>query len=429
MSQIDTSTLKSTVDLRYLASRYTTLTGGMSTREWYGPCPRCGGDDRFHVTADWFFCREGKGCHPKKGDAIEFMMWLKELDFQAACEALTLGELPLLPAESRPVSPKRNRRPAAPPGPVWQARARDFIAYSQKMLWQPEGQAALDYLKSRGLSQKTITDAGLGFNPHDIYDKPRWWGLADKRTIWLPGPGIVIPWLAGSQVWRINIRLIEPRYRRRKGGDKKLVRYRGPAGFGNGLYNVDALSPDRPAVLVEGELDALTIQQQAGDLVTAIATGSTTGSRRKRWIARLVACPLVLVAFDAEEAGDQAARFWLKALPQAQRLRPHGERDANAMVQAGLDLRAWIQAALPAPFAHPAPTWPLVITWPAGAPVAAVGDQWQRLPDGSIRATYHTIDELRWCLELMRLAREVDLNHNQAGPAFLRTDKPLPVHS
>jgi DNA primase len=56
-----------------------------------GPCPRCGGDDRFAVSiAKGFFkCR---GCDAK-GDVIAFVRFLDECDFEAACEKLT-GEPP-----------------------------------------------------------------------------------------------------------------------------------------------------------------------------------------------------------------------------------------------------------------------------------------------------------------------------------------------
>ncbi len=64
--------LKSRLDLRELAMRYTRLRR-VSARELAGPCPRCGGEDRFHVQAGWWFCRQ---CHPKRGDAIELVRFL-----------------------------------------------------------------------------------------------------------------------------------------------------------------------------------------------------------------------------------------------------------------------------------------------------------------------------------------------------------------
>lgn len=122
----------------------------------------------------------------------------------------------------------------------------------------------------------------------------------------------------------------------------------GPAGFAPALYNADCLTPAKPVVLVEGEIDALTIQQVAGDLVTAVATGATGGARRATHPARRALAPSVLVAFDADAngAGDQAAAWWLGVLTTARRLRPVGRKDVNAMHTAGIDVRAWVQTGL-----------------------------------------------------------------------------------
>jgi hypothetical protein len=42
--------------------------------------------------------------------------------------------------------------------------------------------------------------------------------------------------------------------------------------------------------------------------------------------------------------------------------------------------------------------YPLTLIWPADAQLAAINDQWQRLDDGRIQATYNTPDELALCL-------------------------------
>ena len=93
--------------------------------------------------------------------------------------------------------------------------------------------------------------------------------------------------------------------------------------------------------MVEGELDALTIEQEAGDLVTAVATGATGGARRMHWLARLALCSVVLVAYDADAAGEAAAGYWLEVLDNGRRWRPYWE-DVNAMAQDGADVRAWV---------------------------------------------------------------------------------------
>jgi hypothetical protein len=100
--------------------------------------------------------------------------------------------------------------------------------------------------------------------------------------------------------------------------------------------------------------------QEAGDFLAVTATGSTAGGRLERWIGGLALCSIVLVSFDADTAGEEAAVWWLKALgPRANRWRPYWG-DPNQMLQDGIDLRIWVREGLGLQ-----PTWwREVTTWP-----------------------------------------------------------------
>jgi hypothetical protein len=116
-------------------------------------------------------------------------------------------------------------------------------------------------------------------------------------------------------------------------------------GSANLLYRIDAVQADRPAMLVEAPLDALAIGQEAGDLVAAVAAGTSWG-RLERWIGRLSLASVVLLGFDADDAGDRAAAWWLEALGRrARRWRPYWD-DPTAMLQHGADLRTWVREGL-----------------------------------------------------------------------------------
>jgi len=336
----------STIDLLALVSTDTPLKRAASTNggEWAGPCPFCGGRDRFRVQPNargkgrWF-CR---GCgHGRWHDAVDYVRRRDGLGFRDALQRLRVG-----PGENtcpRPSPRPRPPAPLAPPGPTWQAAARAFCEACRATLWAPGGARALAWLRQRHLRDRTIRAAGLGYNPADRCDAWATWGLEPREGrpgVWLPR-GIVIPWVIGAHLWRVNVRRPLARRQLAAGAHK----YVGPAGFANGLYNAGALTAGQPAMLVEGELDALTIAQEAGDLVSPVATGATGGARRARWIARLALCSVVLVAYDADAPGEAAAAYWLELLPNARRWRPYWE-DANAMAQAGADVRAWVAAAM-----------------------------------------------------------------------------------
>jgi len=61
----------------------------------------------------------------------------------------------------------------------------------------------------------------------------------------------------------------------------------------------------------------------AGDLITAVAPGSTTHARMEPWVSPLASASVVLVPFDAGDSGDDAASYWLRVLPNARRWRPY----------------------------------------------------------------------------------------------------------
>ena len=83
----------------------------------------------------------------------------------------------------------------------------------------------------------------------------------------------------------------------------------------------------------------------AGDLIAVVAAGTTSG-RLERWIGRLDLASPVLIALDADAAGDIASGWWLKALgPQARRWQPLWD-DPAAMLQGGANLRTWVREGL-----------------------------------------------------------------------------------
>lgn len=341
--------------------------------EHAGPCPWCGGDDRFTVSPEGgesglYWCRR---CE-RGGDGISFLRELHGFSFPEACERLGLGHKVRAeasgggrPAEapSAPTKPAAKEKPNPPtdaPGPAWQEAARAFAQECREALHADTDAArsARAWLHGRGFTPETIRAAGLGLNAEERYPARTAWGLPpnkDKKggdKIWLPR-GITIPWETAGLLWKVNIRRLNGDVV--PGHDWKGRKYQLITGSANALYGADLLRADLPAAVVEGELDALAIRQTAGDLsgealVAAVATGSTHGARRVRWIGRLAACLLVLVSFDSDEAGEKAARYWTEALPQARRWRPYWS-DPAGMLGDGADLRAWIEAALPGAFA------------------------------------------------------------------------------
>jgi DNA primase len=304
--------------------------------EYAGSCPWCGGCDRFrvwpHGDRPGYWCRQ---CN-RNGDATQYLQDRHGVTYREACARLGL------PLDARP-TPLQAQAPtppplAIPPHHAWQARALAFVERCEQTLWTPEGAPALDYLHRRGLLDDTIQAARLGYHPTERWEHPDLWGLPPEHQKIHLLQGIVFPWYVGSELWRVLFR--------REGDDiPKEERYRPIAGGGNTLYQVDTLRPNAPAMVVEGVLDALAVWQEAGDLIAVVAAGTTWG-RLERWIGRLDLASTVLIALDADQAGDTASDWWLKALgSQAKRWWPYWD-DPAAMRQDGADLRTWVREGL-----------------------------------------------------------------------------------
>lgn len=315
--------------------------------EYVGTCPFCGGKDRFHIWPNpvsgnpRFWCRR---CNAK-GDAIEYVkLCLPGTTFKEACDYLRIQ-----PSQSSVAKPKAARRPTlvskekasvALTEPEWQQSAAQFCGEATNRLWSQEGKQALAYLLGRKLTENVIHSAHLGYNP--VTHREQWGSL----EVWLFA-GIVIPWLIGGMYWKVNIRRRPSDLR---SSDKRYIQ---AAGGANGLYLADNLKVSCTAIITEGEIDALTIYSQAARLVTemnviAVATGCTTNARLTQHVATLAKADRMLVAYDDDEnqAGDEAAEWWLHIFgDKALRLRPT-RHDVNKMAEVGEDLSAWIMSAL-----------------------------------------------------------------------------------
>ena len=314
--------------------------------EYAGPCPQCGGRDRFRV---WpaegdhgrFWCR---GCD-WSGDAVDYLRKVRGLSFRSACEVL--GKTPVLPqAEktqkpTRPTwKPKTNSLPASP----WRNKAAALVDWCASQLWSPVGQSALEYLKARGLSESTIKTGRLGYMPKTIFRSRAPWGLpwalnnsGRAKKLWIPA-GIVIPHFIGNRVARVRIRRnesdVKSRYVVLSGSEMS------PMILGHGSA----------WVVVESELDGLLLAQEAGDLAGVIALGSAQARPDLKTAELLRSTELILCAHDRDEAGAKAYWHWWRLhFPNSKRWPIPDEygKDPGEAFLKGFNLQAWIMAGLP----------------------------------------------------------------------------------
>ncbi len=310
-------------DLLVLAGSASSLkrVGNSEGGEYAGPCPMCGGRDRFHVQparGRWLcrHCTEGKW-----NDTIALYRAMNHCSFDEAVRALGGCEPDRVsrPAPSPLAPPSPESQPDTPPTPVWQHRAYDVIVEAQRNLWAADTGAAevRRWLgQRRGLSRQTLRLWQVGWIPQAHREPPEWWGLpADNEPVYISA-GVLIPCVAADTVWYLKVRRLEAN------ADPKYVHVRGsrPA-----LYLADTITDaTRIVVLVEGEFDGLVMLQsvraRAWPAPVAVATfGAATNRLRPPWTTRL-AGKQIMTGYDADEAGEAATAWWAAHSPGAVRL-------------------------------------------------------------------------------------------------------------
>lgn len=350
LPSVDAAAIKARVDLLALVGQDVQLRKVASTRggEYAGPCPFCGGQDRFRVQPErgLWWCRQCVGEHWQ--DVIAYVERRDKLSFKEACSVLAgLSEAPASqPAQPAPAQTIDDE----PPPEAWQQAAREFCDQAAECLWSKAGFNAFHYLfneRLRCLDPETIRRYHLGYNPTDRYLRPARWGLDGERKLWLPR-GIVIPCEVGGVLWYVKVR--RPQVDDVLGwlvgkpdSDAPTAKYVQVRGSKPALFGADGLAGHDVAVLTEGEFDAMLLSQDGGDLVGVATMGSATTKLSDRWLWSLVGARRILACYDRDVAGERADQRLVGLSDRVRVVRPVGGKDLTEMRVAGGDLRAWVR--------------------------------------------------------------------------------------
>jgi hypothetical protein len=105
------------------------------------------------------------------------------------------------------------------------------------------------------------------------------------------------------------------------------------------------ISPGRPLVTVEGELDALLLGQELGNLAAVVTLGSAAGRPDASILGAMVTAFPWFVATDADQAGDKVAAEWSGCTVRVRP--PDGAKDWTEFWQSGGDIRRYWERYLP----------------------------------------------------------------------------------
>src|ERR671929_80884 len=120
---------------------------------------------------------------------------------------------------------------------------------------------------------------------------------ADGRPGWVRIPcGIVLPWLLDGQLWQLKVRT-----------NREQPKYLAISGGHPCLFGADTLVPGEPAILAEGEFDALLLWQEVSDVVGVATLGSCHRGISTRALRYLLGWPQLLVAYDVDAEGEKGA--------------------------------------------------------------------------------------------------------------------------
>lgn len=281
-----------------------------------------------HSLAVWSHNYHCFGACNKGGDVIDWLMNYRRMHFEEALRFLRVDP------QMRPrpaVAPRIDSdAPAEPPAREWQKQAEQVVDLAEEALWSSAaGQAAFAYLSARGLNSSTLRRARVGW----IDGESGTW----RRSGSLRVPcGISLPWFAQGELWAVKVR--------RSTGQPRYVQIAG--GSSRGLYLQDAIQQQNTAIFCEGELDALLLLQEVGDLVAPLTLGSAAARLDTRWLAELTGFRTLLVAYDNDAAGQAGAERLRHFSARVRMLTlPHG-KDITEFHLGGGSIRDWIQPAL-----------------------------------------------------------------------------------
>lgn len=317
------------VDLLRLVEPDTTLIHIANTRggEYAGPCPFCGGVDRFHVVpeAGKWYCRQ---CAPRGGDAIDYVQRREHLAFQAAVAYLTGHTAAVgMRTRVRPIA-----RPASSPNwtqSAWQQTAHALVQGAEVTLAdEAAGAAARAYLAQRGLCPATWQTWRMGCCQA--------WQSARREML----PAITLPWFgADGALQAVQHRHFGP-------GIAQRERFGQKAGGRRLLFGLPLLAGRPTLIVTEGELNAVSCWQVAQAWADVVSIGSQENACQAGVLEALLRAALpyrqVIVWLDERERAlalvDYIALCNRTAVWSADGL------DANDLLQRGLLADRLVQA-------------------------------------------------------------------------------------
>lgn len=309
--------------------------------EYHSECPYCHDRDDFICWPNEprpncvgaYYCRQ---CG-KWGDTIQFRRDFNGESFKEAMEFLGNA----VPAQNSSYASTAKFKPLSfeLPKQEWRGSALAIAEWAHEQIFKYPN--AMSYLEKRGITLECIRRFKIGYCPMDCYFERHSWGLepelnenGNPKKVRIP-KGIVIPtYDSDGSVLRLKIR----RDDWREGDGSKYVNVSSNTKVFSfyGDRNKDVM------VVVESELDAITIAFYAGDFCFAVAAGSniTNPDPMTSFLADKI--QYLLICHDNDVPGRQMRDKWLGLYPKAQPCPTPKGKDIGEAIEQGININDWL---------------------------------------------------------------------------------------
>lgn len=314
---------------------------------YIGPCPFCGGRDRFNVKSledgDLWICRKsGDG---KYHDSVEFFMRIDGRQFselvnhksstetKQVSDGLTISNSKTAIRHLLPT----NIDLATSPSNDLQFPAIFAACEASNFLRNDTAIAAVArkyLLEQRKLSRWSLDKCAIGYNPVRTR-------VGDG---WLE-PGITIPCMVDGELWYVQVRTTIAARKAAAHEGRRLGKYSALAGSKLGaLFNADQLLGATTAFVVEGEFDAMVLNQYCPfPEACAVTMGSAGSLPSTAWLRYFAPVRDVILILDNDEAGHAALARWQERIPRARvACLPDNSKDVTDFRRNGGNLVEWI---------------------------------------------------------------------------------------
>lgn len=332
--------LKSRTDIADVISGYVQLK--KSGRTMMGLCPfHNEKTPSFSVSREngFFYCF---GCGAG-GDAITFVRRIENLDYVEAIRLLAARAGMTVPEQGSDDGTGRLRNR------IYEAN-REAARFYHKQLYAPGGRRALEYLRGRGLTEKTIIHFGLGYSPADRFELVNYLSSKGFTQAELIQANLANQSRRGGAFDRFSDRVMFPIIDLRGnviafGGrimsdiKPKYLNTSDTLVF-NKSRNLFAMQfaknkAQGRLILVEGYMDVIALHQAGFE--NAVATLGTALTQEQAMMIKRY-CDEVIICYDADEAGQKATARAIQIL------RPTGLRIKIVTVPSGKDPDEFIKS-------------------------------------------------------------------------------------